>query len=40
MDDLVRRAGLSSSDLPEFLRDTMRVSVLGFLNYFKFRSKQ
>jgi glyoxylase-like metal-dependent hydrolase (beta-lactamase superfamily II) len=37
---VARKAGLSPTDLPEFLRGTIRVSVLGFLNYLEMRSKQ
>lgn len=32
--------GRSSADLPEFLRSTIRVSVLGFLGYSEWHSKQ
>ena len=40
VEDFARRAGLSPTDLPEFLSGTTRVSVLGFLNYLESRSKQ
>ena len=40
VENVARRAGRSSTDLPEFLRATVRVSVLGFLGYLEWRSKQ
>jgi len=40
VEEAARRAGLSSTGLPEFLQGTIRVSVLGFLGYLEWRSKQ
>jgi hypothetical protein len=40
IEDEARQAGRSSTDLPEFLRGTTRVSVLGFLSYLDWRSRQ
>ena len=40
VEDVTQRAGRPPTDLPEFLRGTTRVSVLGLLTYLEWRSKQ
>jgi hypothetical protein len=38
-ENIAQQAGQQSADLPEFLRATIRISVLGFLGYLEWQSK-
>ena len=40
LEDVARQVGRPSSDMPDFLKGTIRVSVLGFLSYLEWRFKQ
>jgi hypothetical protein len=40
LEDVARQVGRRSSDVPDLLKGTIRVSVLGFLSYLEWRSRQ